>query len=395
MKKLWPVSIVLLCALLLFSACETPNMPDLPDSEQDVPEQPEQPDEIETIFEAFGDEPYHIYYTSYGNGACRVSDITTNPNNTEDYTLVIPERSPDGDLVIAIEPYIIPLEPRMPYAPENLPLILTEETYLAILQALEETLGPVHDVARFQSFYQLQDLTLAKSQKSRDTMLARFPLTGWLVLYNLDPMTTAEEELWLSEILDRISFTVEDRNREYTAIKRMAEKKFKGQELYSALRDIYYRGSEHMIGVELPTSMLKFDEWFFARCTDLINAPTLRNQSLIDGTTGLKYIVNDDGLTCTVIGCLNSAEMLYIPSNIGEYTVTAIGDYAFMYDTSIKELVIPATVISIGDAALWKCYGLETITYIGTETNWGAVTKGEEWDKSAGRYTLVFKDTVE
>lgn len=84
------------------------------------------------------------------------------------------------------------------------------------------------------------------------------------------------------------------------------------------------------------------------------------------GALDFEYKVNGDKETCTITGLsfLNFQHNIAIPSKIGKYTVTGIGDNAFA-NTKIKTVTIPSTVRNIGKGAFDGCasmtsvYGLE------------------------------------
>ena len=71
-------------------------------------------------------------------------------------------------------------------------------------------------------------------------------------------------------------------------------------------------------------------------------------------TSGLKYTCNEATLEATIIGLQDGASYdVNIPSKIGEYTVTVIGDRAFS-EIPITSLSIPGTVKKIENFALCK-----------------------------------------
>lgn len=93
---------------------------------------------------------------------------------------------------------------------------------------------------------------------------------------------------------------------------------------------------------------------------------------------GIYYNVNEDGLTVSVTTDfdLNGEEKIpsdrgtytgdvVIPSTVNhdgkDYTVTAIGDYAFYGNREMTSIELPSTVTAIGKLALSFCYGLTTI----------------------------------
>ena len=72
-------------------------------------------------------------------------------------------------------------------------------------------------------------------------------------------------------------------------------------------------------------------------------------------------------------GC-TSLENITIPDS-----VTTIRDYAFENCTSLASVTIGNGVTSIGSRAFGECSNLSDIYYTGTEEQWNAITKGEDW----------------
>lgn len=85
----------------------------------------------------------------------------------------------------------------------------------------------------------------------------------------------------------------------------------------------------------------------------------------------LDYTINDDGVSVTVYGVMDMTySPLVIPGSVeydGEnYPVTVIGDYAFSrYNNWVSvegELVIPNSIVTIGEGAFEGCYEITSLT---------------------------------
>ena len=76
---------------------------------------------------------YKLVYSSNGDGTCTVVDILINPHVTEPFTVVIPEWSPDGDLVTAVA--------TNGFSSINLPLMMTEAYWNAMDAKIKEAFG--------------------------------------------------------------------------------------------------------------------------------------------------------------------------------------------------------------------------------------------------------------
>lgn len=73
------------------------------------------------------------------------------------------------------------------------------------------------------------------------------------------------------------------------------------------------------------------------------------------------YEVLDDG-TVSITGYNGDAEEVAIPSEIDGKKVTALGEGAFSYCTSLKSVTIPDSVTAIGNNAFYGCTSLTSLT---------------------------------
>lgn len=77
-----------------------------------------------------------------------------------------------------------------------------------------------------------------------------------------------------------------------------------------------------------------------------------------------KYTIDKNTGNVTVNKYLGDDTVVFIPEQIGRYTVTAIGSKCFEKQ-SLKSVVIPETVTSIGNSAFQGCKNLASVTFKG------------------------------
>ncbi len=73
----------------------------------------------------------------------------------------------------------------------------------------------------------------------------------------------------------------------------------------------------------------------------------------------LVYEVNKK--TATLVECKSNAKKIKIPSKVGKYKVTAIGEWAFSGRKRLQSVELPKTVTKIGQAAFNECTSLKSI----------------------------------
>ena len=77
-----------------------------------------------------------------------------------------------------------------------------------------------------------------------------------------------------------------------------------------------------------------------------------------------------DGTNVTITGYTGSNSVVMIPSTIADLPVTSIGDWAF-YATSVTNVLVPDSVINIGDGVFFDCESLTNVTIGSSVTNIG------------------------
>lgn len=156
--------------------------------------------------------------------------------------------------------------------------------------------------------------------------------------------------------------------------------------------DSAFYGCNHLADVTIPDSVTHIGESAFSGCASLesivIPAGVIEiGQSAFSGCKELasilvaeeNYVYHSDG-NCLIEthkklllrGCKDST----IPT---DGSVKSIGKSAFFGCTDMTRIVIPSSVTSIGGSAFSGCSDLTSITYLGTTTQWEAISKASDW----------------
>ena len=108
--------------------------------------------------------------------------------------------------------------------------------------------------------------------------------------------------------------------------------------------------------------------------------------SAFNGCTGLTSVTIGNGVTnigSSAFERCTSLKNIDIPDS-----VTSIASNMFAWCTSLTSITIPNGVTSIGSYVFYHCGDLTRINYNGTVTQWGAITKGTDWNNYTGDYTV-------
>ncbi len=432
-KLLLVALLVLLCGCLLCS-CFSEDEPNEPAGEEEW-------EDMLMAIEPFGDEPYHIYYTSNGDGTCYVSDITTNPKNTENFTLVIPEKSPEGDTVTSIscKKYAAFRRGDTP----NIPYMLTEQAYKKMIEIVEshsseeskEVLKALH---AGQAYLRWDVGELGDNGKVE--VLKEFPLAEYAVIYVWNAATSPDRMVYISDALTQYSaFAEEDKKQVYSELFELTKANFSEEDFIFALDYLRCRDTKYMTGVEFPSTLDIIGYSAFENCTSLgeLTIPdgvTRIEQYAFNGCTGLASITipnsvaeiePDSFQNCTRlasvalpdriihVSCFANCTALTditIPDSVtliglnafGGCTsltsitlpnkVTCISVEAFSGCTALTSITIPNSVTEINSYAFEGCSNLESIYFDGTYAEFQAIDKGEDWTKGCPVQFVICTD---
>lgn len=123
-----------------------------------------------------------------------------------------------------------------------------------------------------------------------------------------------------------------------------------------------FRDCTKLTEVVLPSTMTSIGNYAFSGCTKLTNV------TISDSVTSI-----GDG---AFYEC-SSLTSVTIPNS-----VTSIGKQTFSGCTNLTSVTIPDSVTWIGNYAFQNCTDLTDITYNGTQEQWNAITKGNNWNNN-------------
>ncbi len=150
----------------------------------------------------------------------------------------------------------------------------------------------------------------------------------------------------------------------------------------TAIKAIAFKNNTAITSVLIADSVTSIGIGAFSGCNSI--------STMTVSAGNVDYHVTDNCLVATktktlIWGCDSSV----IPN---DGSVTSIGDSAFASCNSLTTISIPKCITSIGSNAFSACASLATINFADTKAKWNAITKGTDWDKNAGNYTINYID---
>ncbi len=306
-------------------------------------------------------KPYTFVFASNGDGTCSIVDIYIDTDDVQEYTLVIPEKSPQGDAVTAIQCH------NFFYSEDEhiVPLVLTKEAYERMLSKIPESKKESHNYHRLLSFYvpihELHPLSLSPYVEG----------------YMFDNFATMRDREQLSLVLADLSdgtYTYQDKINDHNEILAIAKEHLTGTELAGFTSLLENHWSKNMTGLRIPATVTEICTGAFSECADL---------------TGI-WVSEDNPIYYSKLNCIIRKEdkMLirggrnsFIPDDV-QY----IGPLAFDTCYGLTQMLIPDNVKGISGGAFYNCADLahvklpEQLEYI------NGTVKLDEIEKSYGAF---------
>lgn len=174
--------------------------------------------DIDTYQGMTPDVPYTISYASLGDGTCIVNGITVNILYEGEFTVEIPETSPDGDTVVGVS-----IKPTY-----NIPAYVSAEDFPKIKAAALEYYGNDENnffFKQFMSYVQLKGLEFYSSENLKNDLLSDYPIAAYTNIYVFDDTATEIEYALRSRTLATIApwYTAEWCYADMLKLKELAE----------------------------------------------------------------------------------------------------------------------------------------------------------------------------
>ena len=128
-------------------------------------------------------ENYHLYFVSNGDGTCALKYITTNAASQEDFTIEIPETSPAGDRVVAIDLQQPSYQSQSQHA--SFPYVLTAATMESLKQTAQENNISLFDLGKLQAYYLKISFTALDAATAQE-LLGAYPIAEYGDIYVFD-----------------------------------------------------------------------------------------------------------------------------------------------------------------------------------------------------------------
>lgn len=180
-------------------------------------------------------------------------------------------------------------------------------------------------------------------------------------------MGTKEEVVqnvvWVDNVSGTLTY-IKDSNNNYTPKIFDFIKEINIPNGITSIGDSAFRGCSSLTSIIIPDSVTSIGSGVFVSCTNLTSI-TIPNTVKSIGSYAFEYCKNLTSIT--------------IPDK-----VTSINDYTFYECTNLTSITLPSTLTSIGWRGLSGCKSLAHIYFKGTETQWNAITKGNEWNGGMG-----------
>ena len=322
MKKRTTLVALVLAAILLCAALASCDMAeDVKDGfDESMKDEMFKNLKLEDTFE--DGKPYHLYFMSNGDGTCAVKYMTTDPDNTQDFVVEIPETSPAGDKVTQVDLQLTTAErawdPDEPTT-QQLPLVLRAADLDAICAQMKGKGIKDFDLNKFKAYYlkiALTDMDDMAKLEAEDA----FPIAALGDIYVFDMnASVAEQQKILSYLTTYCDWDEDALVQYYLNVLELVKLSESLEQAEACLSLVRYMGTEHVVGISIPKTVTNVgsDAWRYLKALQSVEVAAENTViKMIDGCLV-------DTVTGTLLRCFGDGR---IPDGAD---IQTIGSYAF------------------------------------------------------------------
>lgn len=188
------------------------------------------------------EEIYTLSYLSNEDGTCTVRGITTRTDINSNFTLEIPERSPDGDYVISV---------RLDLAsdPENLPPVLLVSDFEDILYRMKKAGISDFDFMKFTAYY-LYLSCEGLSDQGKQELFDAFPLAEYSPFYVFDRNASSGDKNRISAYLTQCAgYSEEECTQDMAKVDSVYEWETSSNQALSFMTELVLPASVQMVDI--------------------------------------------------------------------------------------------------------------------------------------------------
>lgn len=213
--------------------------------------------------EAFGENPYNIVYRSNGDGTCVVKEIRIDKDYSGDIHLIIPEKAPNGDAVIAIDNAWGLATDEIK---QNIPIYLTFES----MQAINDSIVNAKDITPLTTDF---GIIGQKSERDAKIFMAFYQekiSENGKGYYEIEPHMLYEERARIAAILDFYGYDEEACYKDTAAFldSVSVDEEEKNELAREAFKYLYHYGN-NVTEITLPASVESIGYGSFDGCDRL------------------------------------------------------------------------------------------------------------------------------
>ena len=228
--------------------------------------------------EAFGENPYNIVYRTNGDGTCVVAEIRIDKDYDGEIHLIIPEKAPNGDAVIAIEnAWGLAADETK----QNLPIYLTFDD----MREITESIKNAKDVSPIETQHGTIGKNNERDAKIFQAFYAEKISDDGKGYYEIEPEMLYEERARLAAILDCYGYDEEACYKDTAAFldSLRVEEDTKNALAREAFKYLYHSG-ERVTEISIPASVKYIGYGAFDGCDNL-----KRVNGITDGCVLIKF----------------------------------------------------------------------------------------------------------